>query len=112
MIDMTDDNRYIRRGRLVTWCDHCHDFIDIPVDGYSGDCPRCGQPTLMRRCIRCGYEWWPLDPKRFASACPACKSPYYNRRRSIEYTRAPAKKRARMPKRKKDDPDIIEGLEI
>ena len=111
MMEITDDKKYIRRGKLVTWCEHCHDFIDIPVDGYSGNCPRCGQLTLLRRCIRCDHEWWPEDPSVFATACPACKSQYYNRRRSIAYKGDKARKRTRTPK-KKDDDGIIEGLEI
>ena len=104
--EIGDRNKYIRRGALVTWCDSCQAFVDIPIE-YDGHCPRCGELTIRRKCIRCEYEWWPSDPQRYATACPACKSPFYNRRKSIKHS-GTAKRRAKRPAA---DAGSIPGLE-
>ena len=33
-------------------------------------------------CGRCGWEWYPRSPRR-PNACPACKSPYWDRDRIV-----------------------------
>ena len=113
-MEISDRKKYLKRGRLVTWCDSCGDFIDIPLDGYDGRCPRCGELTIRRKCIRCESYWWPNDPLRFATACPVCKSPYYNRRRSINYTGERARPRKSKPRKagqERTDAGTIPGLE-
>lgn len=37
------------------------------------------------RCVRCGHEWLPRDPK----VCPKCKSPYWDRPRQAEGKKSP-----------------------
>lgn len=33
------------------------------------------------KCSRCGYEWFPEDPKNIPVKCAGCNSPYWNKER-------------------------------
>jgi len=40
--------------------------------------------AIFFHCLRCGYEWYPNDPKKEPTACPNCHSPYWKKPRRNE----------------------------
>ena len=40
------------------------------------------------KCGRCEHEWVPRDIKDEPKFCPACKSPYWNKRRQYKLAKA------------------------
>ena len=70
------------RGRLIVWCDECGSFYPIRGGSWPCPCPKCGRVPIVRRCYRCGYEWTPRRFDVLGSACPSCRSPYWNRTRT------------------------------
>jgi predicted Zn-ribbon and HTH transcriptional regulator len=40
-------------------------------------------PGIERQtCMRCGWGWWPKKPGK-PRVCPSCKSPYWDRERTL-----------------------------
>lgn len=50
--------------------------------GWTGTCPDCGRLLGSHTCTRCGHTWVPRM-RTPAKVCPACKSPYWNKKRVI-----------------------------
>ncbi len=40
------------------------------------------------RCERCAHEWIPRDKGQEPVICPKCKSPYWNKPRKSEHSKA------------------------
>lgn len=70
---------------MVIWCSSCQAY-------YTADerhiCPTCHQRSTEMRCYRCGHTWT-LSSRRLPKACPSkkCKSPYWNRARTMGRTK-------------------------
>ena len=79
------------KGRMVVWCADCRVWSPVrePTERapYMNVCPRCGRWLRTWRCTRCGHEWTPRTPMRPSRVCPGCKSPYWNRERTLNRRR-------------------------
>ena len=70
-------------GRMLMYCEYCNHYFVTTKDTFSGECPACGKISLIRRCTRCGHKWKARTNLYIAQVCPKCKSPYWNRERTM-----------------------------
>lgn len=46
-------------------------------------------PRRLVHCQRCGWQWFPRNPKPVKCANPGCKSPYWNTPRKVKKEATP-----------------------
>jgi len=46
---------------------------------------------MKKECNRCGWKWWARSAKR-PRVCPACNSPYWDKRRKYHLKKGPKAK--------------------
>ena len=63
-------------GEQHSFCEDC--YLDLLIEMNKKADKMLGQVRLY--CLRCGHYWTPRE-KNAPKKCPACNSPYYNKKR-------------------------------
>ena len=74
------------RSPVILMCGECRRKFTVPQPGrFDYLCPGCGRYLRSFVCLRCGHTWSPRERSRLPRVCPVCKSPYWDRERTMVY---------------------------